>query len=109
MQATLIVIAILLAIIVVMLWLGGVAAFAYVRTAVKHLADNNRAILEKLDGIKTEVDKKGHVVDPFKVANKTNSVGAPTRHIIPRNSPDFIRNQHAEEIKAGLGSFGNPE
>ncbi len=109
MQATLIVIAALLAIIVVMLWLGGVFVFSYLRTVVKHLADNNRAMLKKLDGIKTEVDKKGYVADPFKVANKTNSVGAPTRHIIPRNSPDYIRNKNADEIKAGLGSYGNPE
>lgn len=109
MQVTLIVIAILLAIIVAMLWLGGVFVFSYLRTVVQHLADNNRAMLDKLDGIKTEVDKKGHVVDPFEVANKTNSVGAPTRHIIPRNSPDYIRNKNADKIKAGLGSYGNPE
>ena len=109
MLAVLITIAILLVIIIAMLWFGAVFALSYVRTAVKHLADNNRGLHEKLDSIKTEVDKKGYVVDPFEAANKTNSVGAPTRHIIPRNSPDYIRNQNADKIKAGLGSYGNPE
>lgn len=105
MTALLIIISVLLAIIVALLWFG----FVYIRTVTQEIGKFNRAIVSKLDGIKTEVDRKGHVVDPFKVANKTNSVGAPTRHIIPRNSPDHIRNKHAEEIKAGLGSYGTPE
>ncbi len=101
MLAVLIVIAILLAIIVVMLWLGGVAAFAYIRTVVQHIAEYQRTTLDKIDFIKTEVNKKGAVTDPFKVANKTNAPGASSRHIIVPKSPDQIRNENYEAIKEG--------
>lgn len=105
----LVVIAILLALILATLLLGGIGAFSYLRVVVRHVADNNRMMIDKLEGIKKEVDKKGYVADPFKVANKTNNVGAATSHIVPRNSPDYIRNKNAEAIKAGLGSYGSPE
>lgn len=101
MLAVLIIIAILLAIIVVMLWLGGVAGFAYIRTVVQHVAEYQRTTLEKIDFIKTEVNKKGAVTDPFKVANRHTSPGASTRHIITPKSPDQIRNENYEEIKQG--------
>ena len=101
MLAVLIIIAILLAIIAVMLWLGGVAAFAYIRTVVKHIAEYQRVTLEKIDSVQKEVNKKGYVTDPFKTANKTNTPGSSTRHIIKPKSPDQIRNENYEAIKEG--------
>lgn len=102
-----------LLIIVNLLLVGVIAAVLYVAYKIEQSMEYQQfthgSVVDLLNGIKTEVDKKGHVVDPFEVANKTNSVGAPTRHIIPRNSPDYIRNQNADKIKAGLGSYGNPE
>lgn len=106
MLAVLIIIAILLAIIVAMLWLGGVAAFAYIRTVVQELGAYERKVLEKIDNIQTEVNKKGSVTDPFKVANRHTSPGASTRHIITPKSPDQIRNENYEEIKKGA-SYGH--
>ena len=97
----LVVIAILLAIIVAMLWFGGVFFFSYLRTVVTHIAEHQRTMLEKIDFIKTEVNKKGAVTDPFKLANKHNTPGASSRHIIVPKSPDQIRNENYEEIKKG--------
>lgn len=105
----LIVIAILILALILELWFMWVASAAYIRTVVQHIAEHNKVMLDKIGNVQSEVNKKGTVVDPFKVANRTNNVGAPTRHIIPRNSPDYIRNKNADEIKAGLGSYGNPE
>lgn len=101
MLAVLIIIAILLAIIVVMLWLGGVAGFAYLRTVVQGIAEHQRVMLEKVDFIKTEVNKKGAVTDPFKAANKHTVPGASSRHIIVPKSPDQIRNENYDAIKEG--------
>lgn len=101
MLAVLIIIAVLLVIIAVMLWLGGVAAFAYIRTVVQELGAYERKVLEKIDSVQTEVNKKGAVTDPFKVANKTNTPGASSRHIIVPKSPDQIRNENYEAIKQG--------
>lgn len=100
-MAVLIIIAILLALIAAMLWFGGIAAFAYLRTVVKELGAYERKVLEKIDGIQTEVVKKGAVTDPFKVANRTNTPGASSRHIIKPKSPDQIRNENYEAIKQG--------
>lgn len=101
MLAVLIIIALLLATIAVMLWLGGVAAFSYVRTVVQHMAEYERTMIEKIDNVQKEVDKKGSVTDPFKVANKTHTPGTSSRHIIVPKSPDQIRNENYEAIKEG--------
>ena len=107
MLAVLIIIAVVLAIIVVMLWLGGVAGFAYVRTVVEHVAEYQRDTAKKLDDIKAEVDKKGSVTDPFKAATVRKSVGASSRHIIVPKSPDQIRNENYEAIKEGGKKYGH--
>jgi len=93
----LIVIAILLAIIIAMLYLG----FVYLRTVVQEVGKYVRDTNKKLDDIKAEVDKKGSVTDPFKAATVRKSVGASSRHIIVPKSPDQIRNENYEEIKKG--------
>lgn len=97
----LVVIAILLAIIIAMLWFGGVFFFSYLRTVVTHIAEHERTMLEKIDFIKTEVNKKGAVTDPFKVATKHTNLGSSSRHIIVPKSPDQIRNENYDEIKKG--------
>ncbi len=102
-------IAILILALILELWLMWVAGAAYMRTVVKHIAEYQKTTLDKINQVQKEVNKKSGVTDPFKVANRTHGVGSPTSHIIPRNSPDYIRNKNADDIKAGLGSYGSPE
>ena len=102
-------IAILIIVLILELFFVWWTSAAYIRTAVKELSEYQRIMLDKLNQVQTEVNKKGSVTDPFKVANRTHGVGSPTSHIVPRNSPDYIRNKNADSIKAGLGSYGNPE
>lgn len=82
---------------------------AYLRSVVKSIGEHQKTTIDKINTVQKEISKKSGVTDPFKAANRTNSVGSATNHIIPRNSPDHIRNQNAEDIKAGLGSYGDPE
>ena len=95
-----------LLIIVNLLLVGVIAAVLYVAYKIEQSMEyqqfTHSAVVDILSGIKTEVDKKGYVTDPFKVANKHSSPGSSTRHIIVPKSADQIRNENYEKIKEGL-------
>lgn len=91
------VICILLAAIVALLWF----ILHYIRGAAKAIGEQNRGIMSGIESIKGEVAKRGFVTDPFKVANKKNRIGASTRNIVLRKTPDQIRNENFEKIRQG--------
>ncbi len=70
----------------------------------KHLA----TLYGEITAVHAEVKKKGTVTDPFQVANKTHTVGASSRHIVIRKTPDQIRAENAEAIKNGTAGYGSP-
>lgn len=70
----------------------------------KHLA----TLYGEITAVHTEVKKKGGVTDPFQAANKSHVVGATSKHIVVRKTPDQIRAENAEAIKNGGKSYGSP-
>lgn len=90
-------ITILIFIVIIELALASVFTISYMREAIRLLYSYNK----KLDDIKSDVVKKGRVTDPFVAANKTNTIGASSSHIIIRKTPDQIRNENFEKIKKG--------
>ncbi len=101
------VIAILIVVAIVILF----AILSNLRIMNNHLqtnADRQNEVFGKLENIHADVRHKGTVTDPFKVANKTHTVAASSKHIIVRKSPDQIRNENYEEIKKGA-NYGQAE
>jgi hypothetical protein len=70
----------------------------------EHLA----TIFGEITAVHSEVKKKGTVTDPFQAANKSHTVGATSKHIVVRKTPDQIRAENAEAIKNGGRSYGSP-
>ena len=91
---------ILLSLIVVILSAILGAIWKLILIVNKNLMSQN-TILSKLEKIEGDVAKRGRVTDPFEVANKTNTIGASSNHIIIRKTPDQIRNENFEKIKQG--------
>lgn len=70
----------------------------------EHLA----TLYGEITAVHEEVKKKGSVTDPFVAANKTHTVGATSKHIVIRKTPDQIRAENAEAIKNGTAGYGSP-
>lgn len=49
----------------------------------------------------------GSVTDPFAAANKFNTPGASSSHIVIRKTPDQIRNENFEKIKEDGAAYGD--
>jgi len=73
---------------------------------LSRIATDNQTIFDELQGVKKLVSTKGGVTDPFAAANKSNTVGASSKHIIVRKSPDQIRAENYEKLKNG-GQYGH--
>lgn len=73
---------------------------------LSRIANDNQTIFNEIQGVKSIVSTKGSVTDPFTAANKSNTVGASSRHIIVRKSPDQIRSENYEKLKNG-GQYGH--
>ena len=69
----------------------------------KHLA----SLYGEITDVRNEAKKKGAVTDPFQAANKSHTVGASSKHIIVRKTPDQIRAENFEKLKNG-GQYGHP-
>lgn len=70
----------------------------------KHLA----TLYGEITAVHSEVKKKGSVTPPIVAANKTHTPGASSSHIIIRKTPDQIRAENAEAIRAGAVTYGRP-
>lgn len=62
----------------------------------------HNAVIKRIDQTRPQAG----VTDPFKAANKSHVVGASSKHIIVRKTPDQIRAENYEEIKKG-GQYGH--
>lgn len=79
-----------------------------VEVSMEYTQFTHSALVKKLDEVQGEVKKKGSVTPPIVAANKTHTVGASGRHIVIRKTPDQIRAENAEAIRAGAASYGRP-
>lgn len=66
-------------------------------------------IIKRIDDLQATITdaKKGKVTDPFEVANKFNTPGASSSHIVIRKTPDQIRNENFVKIKEGGAKYGD--
>ena len=60
-----------------------------------------------LDELHKKLERKGSVTDPFATANKFNTPGASSSHIVIRKTPDQIRNENFEKIKEDGAAYGD--
>ena len=90
--------------------IGLLLAIVILLWRIEHKLDrwsfDTTALMRGIAEIKGEVKKRGAVTDPFKAANKSNTLGASSRHIVIRKTPDQIRNENFEEIRKGA-SYGH--
>ena len=92
--------------IIIILW----AILKNLQILNDHQAKNAEAfssIYGEIQDVKKNTSHKAGVTDPFKVANKTQTPGASSSHIIIRKSPDQIRAENFEKIKNGEGNYGH--
>lgn len=68
--------------------------------------ENDNMIYKAVMQLHAKPAVKPGVTDPFKLANKTNTPGASSSHIIRRKSPDQIRAENYEKLKNG-GEYGH--
>lgn len=64
-------------------------------------------IIASLDELHKKLERKGSVTDPFAAANKFNTPGASSSHIVIRKTPDQIRNENFEKIKEDGAAYGD--
>lgn len=96
---------IMLALIVVILSAIFGSVWKLILIVNENLISQN-TILSKLEKIEGDVSKKGSVTDPFTTANKFNTPGSSSNHIVIRKTPDQIRNENFEKIKEDGATYG---
>lgn len=102
----LVVIIVILLAILVLVACSILSNMRLMNVTLSRIATDNQTIFSEIQGVKTLVSTKGGVTDPFATANKTNTPGASSKHIIVRKSPDQIRAENYEEIRKG-GQYGH--
>lgn len=93
---------------IIILMLGGLLhqMRVLIQLVTKNLMSQN-ILSDKIDDVAAGVAKKGGVTDPFVAANKANTIGASSQHIIIRKTPDQIRNENYQKIKEDGASYGS--
>lgn len=93
---------------IIILILGGLLYQMWVLTQMvnKNLMSQN-ILTDKIDKVADAVAKKGKVTDPFMAANKATTLGASSKHIIIRKTPDQIRNENYQKIKEDGANYGS--
>lgn len=76
------------------------------RLVAKYLVSQNIQAAS-LDELHKKLERKGSVTDPFATANKFNTPGASSSHIVIRKTPDQIRNENFEKIKEDGAAYGD--
>lgn len=93
---------------IIILMLGGLLYQMRVLTQMmsKNLMSQN-ILSDKIDDVAAGVAKKGGVTDPFVAANKSNTLGASSKHIVIRKTPDQIRNENYQKLKESGAAYGS--
>ena len=76
-----------------------------IQNSEKNVVSQN--IIASLDELHKKLERKGSVTDPFATANKFNTPGASSSHIVIRKTPDQIRNENFEKIKEDGAAYGD--
>ena len=76
-----------------------------IQNSEKNVVSQN--IIASLDELHKKLERKGSVTDPFATANKFNTPGASSSHIVSRKTPDQIRNENFEKIKEDGAAYGD--
>lgn len=76
-----------------------------IQNSEKNVMSQN--IMTRLDELNDKLERKGSVTDPFAAANKFNTPGASSSHIVIRKTPDQIRNENFEKIKEDGAAYGD--